>query len=176
MRRMMAVFAMVFVLVPATMFAQDPARASKSPMDIWRADQNSRLIQQLANARKKAEEQLASYNRLADTRDKELMQKLSRAIRDGRDQTLVEVAVSDLNDNAHRMKSEAKFASEDADALMRLAKQAYSRTVNLRLTEPLPVPLTDLLSRARQKVPQHFASIERIARDYGEKSWLEDIK
>lgn len=133
------------------------------------------LMGSVDDFRKAAEVQLGEYEELL-ARRQELTQKLKRAVDDG-DETLIEVAVSDIHVIQKRLlyrdgvllKDRAKLFLDSARSAYRnesITEQQYAdhlaffRKVKARMTEPVPPDLRSLLVRARAKLPAYFAVLD----------------
>lgn len=102
----------VMALAPLVAFGQEqqPQQEKKTAsqfMEEWRQEDNKKAVQRLGEIRTLTEEWLTKYNDQLKTRAM-LTEKLKRALTDG-DETLIEVAVSDLNGNRMDLEMSAKW-------------------------------------------------------------------
>ena len=140
-------------------------------------DNNKRAIAQVGECRKSVEESFAKYKAHLATRTK-LTNKLQRALADG-DETLIQVAVSDLDGNRRNLEMEAEWLIKTyGEKLLDRARDAYKNELiteevyiehlkfyrqSKALTEQtLPEELTNVIKQAKEKLLDYFAILEMI--------------
>ncbi len=179
-------FAIVLACALAPMVAQDQATSEPKDgkknyeqfMKEWHAEENQRAIAAVVKGRTELEQELRQYKDLLETR-KDLTAKLQRALDDG-DETLIQVAVSDVKLNTMDLQYRAKqVVGWSGERLMQAARNAYSSYERLiteevytghlkfyreakKLTEePAPKELVELIAKAKVKLPDYFAILEQ---------------
>lgn len=152
-------------------------KSASQLMQEWREQDNKRAVERLGETRKLLDEWVAKYSEQLKART-QLTDKLKRALADG-DETLIEVAVSDLNGNRWDLEHSAEWiVKKEGEDLLSEARSTYKagliteeayaahlkfyRQQKAHTEESLPTELAGLIKQARQKVPDYFAILEQV--------------